>query len=151
MLGADKTNEIIKALRDEKMELCFWHILCLGYKTNGRGGNYPYKELTNEELSKIFYERYINIDTTFANRYIDWLKDNYETDKTLTLLEGEYSMYIDAVKMLAYKSSYMLDKPYNVAPYHADEFRDRKMKHLSIIEAFGRIREDNGLEAYKEW
>lgn len=152
MLGAEKTNEIINELRDEKMELCFWNILCLGYKTNGRGGNYPYKELTDKELNKIFQNRYsINIDTTFANRYIDWLKDNYETENTLTLLEGEYSMYIDAVKMLAYKSSYMLDKPYNVAPYHADEFRDRKMKRLSIIEAFGRIREDNGLEVYKEW
>jgi hypothetical protein len=60
-------------------------------------------------------------------------------------MEGEFSMYIDGVVKKAYKSSYQLDKPYNL-----DYRNDENKKSFRVKEAFARIRKDNGLMMYDE-
>lgn len=131
MLGVDETLAIIDELRKKG----FYDFLFLGYKTNGRGATQQYTELKRNDLFKLFKHRHcVGIDTTFANRYKTWLDNNYETETTVTLNEGEYSMYIDAVTGTAYKSSYQLDIPYDI-----------KSGGIGVLEAFKRIRMDNGL------
>ena len=49
----------------------------------------------------------------------------------MTLNEGEFSMYIDGVSQQAYKSSYNLEKPYNMKYVPYDE-RDKNPMY-SII------------------
>lgn len=156
LLGVDKTNEIIKILQDDKLDYnyYFYSILFLGYKTNGRGITQQYTTFNDIDLDKLLSKKYcISVDTTFANRYIDWLKDHFETSKTLTLLEGEYSMYVDAVNLKAYKSSYMLQQPYNLATRYMvnTDNLDGNKPTETIISAFTWIRRDNNLPIYNEW
>ena len=140
LLGVEKTMELIQKI-EKQYE--YFNFLFLGYKTNGRGKTQEYKTFTNDELTKLFGEDLlVSIDTTFANTYKDWLEKNFETDKTITLNEGEYSMYIDAVEEKAYKSSYQLDKPYNLKYGRGEE------KTYSVEQAFKNIRKDNGFEIY---
>lgn len=131
LLSVDETLAIMAELRKKE----FYSFLFLGYKTNGRGATQKYTELKRNDLFKLFAYHYcIGIDTTFANRYKTWLDNNYETKTTVTLNEGEYSMYIDAVTGTAYKSSYQLDTPYVI-----------NVGGIGVREAFKRIRTDNGL------
>jgi uncharacterized protein YukJ len=124
-------------------------VLYLGYKTTGRGNTQKYKEFTKEDLLSIFKDaRCVSIDTTFANRYFWWIKDNFSYAKTMTLNEGEFSMYIDGVSQQAYKSSYNLEKPYNMKYVPYDE-RDKNPMY-SIKEAFAKIRKDGGFKTYDE-
>ena len=60
-------------------------------------------------------------------------------------MEGEYSMYIDGVEEKAYKSSYNLEKPYNM---HVEY--PKKEKTYGVKDAFSEIRKDNGLKSYEE-
>ena len=146
MLGAKKTREFIDKLRGSS----YCSFLLLGYKSMGRGKNLEVKKFSDKDLSIIFANLYsVNIDTTFANRYKDWIEKNWHTEHTVTYLEGEYSMYIDAVNGIAYKSSYNLDKPYRL-PSTEHNYRERseKLKKGELfypIDAFKKIREDNGL------
>ena len=143
LLGTEKTIELIKKVKSHN----FYSILLLGYKTNGRGKTQNHSDFTDDELEQIFDGNYsINVDTTFANKYYNWLKDNFETEHTLTLNEGEYSMYIDGVTKKAYKSSYQLDKPYNIEP---KEWQNENKTWFTITQAFNNIRKDNGFEIYK--
>lgn len=167
MLGVYRTTEIIKILNgksnrnkdgvflyDEKERNYFYNFLFLGYKTNGRGESQSYTTFSNKELTELFNEAgVISIDTCFGNRYINWINNNFgEVDKTLTLTEGEYSMYIDAVSLKAYKSSYQLDKPYNLAGPIMNGVDSHSIKpYWDVITAFGKIRRDNGLPIYNEW
>lgn len=144
LLGVERTIEIMNELRSRK----FYSFLFLGYKTNGRGATQEYVKFTDEELKRLFEDSpYVSLDTTFANTYYEWLKDNYETENTITLNEGEYSMYIDAVNNLAYKSSYQLDKPYNLTMGNYDE---HGKTWFTPIEAFANIRRDNGFKVYEK-
>jgi hypothetical protein len=59
--------------------------------------------------------------------------------------EGEYSMYIDAVEEKAYKSSYQLDKPYNM---HHEYLK--KEEYYNVKDAFANIRKDSGFKTYDE-
>ena len=143
-LGIKKTRDLINKLRD--ME--YYSILFLGYKTNGRGISQEYHNFTDDDLKTLFDELYcISLDTTFAKKYYHWLKDNFETDHTLTLNEGEYSMYIDGVEQVAYKSSYQLDKPYNL---RRGQWEDHEKTWFTPVEAFNHIRKDNGFKVYGE-
>lgn len=136
LIGAEMTNKITDGA-------LYADFLFLGYKELGRGTGHKVKRFTDSELSSLFDGRFrIGIDTSFANTYREWLEKNYETDKTITYIEGEYSMYIDGVTMNAYKSSYQLDKPYTL-----ERVRDKKWYRTD--EAFAHIREDNGLPKYK--
>ena len=56
-------------------------------------------------------------------------------------------MYIDGVEMKAYKSSYQLDKPYNLL---YTNYNERGITWFDVEDAFARIREDNGFKTYKE-
>lgn len=102
---------------------------------------------TFEELMEVIKLYCVSLDTSFASKYYGWLKDNFETEHTITLNEGEYSIYIDGITKNAYKSSYQLDKPYNLEYGNWDE-RDKTW--YTAIEAFTHIREDNGFETYKD-
>ena len=68
---------------------------------------------------------------------------------TLTRHEGEFSMYVDGVEKKAYKSSYQLDKPYNLNQ-ESYTYAEKDDKWFSLIDAFGHIREDNGFKKYEE-
>lgn len=142
-LGVEKTISFVEKLKKYN----FYDILFLGYKTNGRGKTQNITPFNEDDLKKIFNEQYtISVDTTFANKYYDWLKDNFETEHTLTLNEGEYSMYVDGVTKNAYKSSYQLDKPYNL---EIDSWENKNQTWFTVKEAFNNIRKDNGFEVYK--
>ena len=122
--------------------------LYLGYKENGRGASQKHVEFTKDELDNLFKGNYwVSIDTTFANRYLWWIKDNFSTKNTITTIEGEFSMYIDGVTQNAYKSSYQLDKPYNM---HIDYRKIKTVPFYNVREAFAKIRHDNGLKSYDE-
>lgn len=132
-LGVEMTNKIITEL--DKNE--FYKYLFLGYKENERGKTQKHYVFNDNDLSSIFENRYsVSVDTTFANKYKAWLTKNYAVKHTITYNEGEYSMYIDAVTGNAYKSSYQLDKPYNL--------NYGKREYYNIIKAFKNIRADNG-------
>ena len=143
-LGVELTKKI-----SDRIKGVWMPVLYLGYKPIGRGETQKYKEFTKEDLLSIFKDtRCVSIDTTFANRYFWWIKDNFSYAKTMTLNEGEFSMYIDGVSQQAYKSSYNLDKPYNMKCVPYDERENNPM--YSIKEAFTEIRKDGGFKTYDE-
>ena len=143
-LGAVVTKQII-----EKVDHTCLPVLFLGYKTNGRGKTQDHVVFTNDELRSIFNNRRsILIDTTFANRYLDWIKANYSYEHSITTIEGEYSMYIDGVTQNAYKSSYELDNPYPVGNRYNE--KHDYVERYSVHDAFAEIRRDNGLKAYDD-
>lgn len=143
-LGVELTKKI-----SNKIKNIWMPVLYLGYKKTGRGKTQKYQEFTNEDLISIFKDaRCVSIDTTFANRYFWWIKDNFSYAKTMTLNEGEFSMYIDGVSQQAYKSSYNLEKPYNMKFVPYDERENNPM--YNIKEAFAEIRKDGGFKTYDE-
>ena len=144
-LGSDLTKKMCNRLND-----IYIPILYLGYKPIGRGKDQKYNVFTEDDLLTIFKDIHcISVDTTFANRYFWWIKDNFSYAKTITLNEGEFSMYIDGVSEKAYKSSYNLDKPYNMKFVPYDE-RKKNVKIYNLKEAFAAIRKDGGFKTYDE-
>lgn len=136
-IGAEKTAEIVNTMEKRKM----WNnVLFLGYKENGRGKDCQWKKFDESDLKKIFcIEDYgYSIDTTFAQRYGDYLNKNFCTKYSITMFEGEFSMYIDGVTQNAYKSSYELDKPYKID----------WVNYNKLIDIFGNIRQDCGFEKF---
>lgn len=144
LLGAKETREII----DELYKMKYYNFLFLGYKINGRGATQEYHKFNEEDLKILFNGLWrTSIDTTFANSYKEWIDANYETKHTVTLNEGEYSMYIDGVEQKAYKSSYQLDKSYNLS---YQRYRETGEKYYSAVNAFNEIRRDCGFEIFKD-
>ena len=130
----------------------FFSFLFLGYKHTGRAANTTTKMLTEEELRELFKNVWnASIDTTFANRYWEWLDGEFATEHTITRQEGEFSMFIDAVEMKAYSSSYDLSKPYNlIEPEDWEEYKDGIGKTwFRPLSAFNCIRKDNGLPVFE--
>ena len=108
----------------------------LGFKDIGRGENCSVDKLSKYDLDILFRDRsYIDVDTSFANKYKNYLESKFDCKHTITYLEGEFSMYIDGVNDIAYKSSYDLSKPYD-------------LNIVTPLEAFNQIREDNNLPNY---
>ena len=142
-LGFDKTIEIVNRIDTASVYISK---LYLGFKQMGRAKDMKYTVFRGDQLDKMFSGcRTVRVDTAFANRYMWYIKDNFSYKNTITLLEGEFSMYIDGVEEKAYKSSYHLDKPYNMRlDYH------NPGDHMSIKQAFAAIRKDNGLLTYDE-
>lgn len=140
MLGIELTRLIL----EQAYKLNYYNKLFLGYKTNNRGASQNHVKFTNEDLNKLFEDLYsVGIDTTFTNTYKDWVIKNYDTKNTITWNEGEYSMYIDGVEENAYKSSYQLDKPYNLTI----NWEEKNVNPwYDVIQAFNNIRNDNGFK-----
>lgn len=147
MIGVKTTKAIKTAVDEDKDMWC--NFLYLGYKTNGRGANVKAKEFTKDELDELFDRAYAHIDTTFANRYWWYIKDHFSTGQTITLNEGEFSMYVDGVEEKAYKSSYQLDKPYDMKPRDYNEDGEGT-KWYDLEEAFTEIRRDGGFKVYED-
>lgn len=147
LLGSKKCIEFINTIKNN--EISIYDYLFLGYKTNGRG-NKNIKKLNNTELNELFNTfKYVSIDTSFANTYLDYLKDNFYIDKSITLTEGEFSMYIDGITGFMYKSSYQLDKPYTT-DWGYKESTSVIYKN-TFIDVFEAIRQDNNLPIYSEY
>lgn len=143
-LGIEKSVAIVKKAKS----MGYFPILFLGYKTLGRGADCKYNHFTDDELKKLFGdETWINIDTTFANRYSEYIKANFEHASTVTWNEGEFSMYVDAVEEKAYKSSYHLDNSYNM---HIDWDKRDEVPFYRLKEAFTLIRKDGGFGTWDE-
>ena len=142
-IGVDESKSISEYFRKPNVYI---NSLFLGYKENGRGSSQKHIEFTKDDLDKLF-DGYncVSVDTTFANRYFWWIKDNFSFKNTITRVEGEYSMYIDGVTENAYKSSYQLDKPYNLT-YTTMNLQARNKEWFEVIDAFKNIRKDNGFE-----
>lgn len=142
-LGFDKTMEIVDRIDKASVYISK---LYLGFKQMGRAKGMDYNVFSSDQLDRMFSGcRTVRVDTAFANRYMWYIKDNFSYKNTITLLEGEFSMYIDGVEEKAYKSSYHLDKPYNMRlDYH------NPVDHMSLKQAFAAIRKDNGLLTYDE-
>lgn len=150
-LGFEKTKEImtkageLKRTYDNGSSYTWWPgILFLGFKQMGRANNTAVKRLTDDELNSLFTGSYcLSIDTTFAKNYEEWIKANMSYKYSITWNEGEFSMFIDGVNKMAYKSSYHLDKPYSLS------WNNKCVQTYSVKNAFGKIREDGGFPIYK--
>ena len=117
-------------------------VLFLGLKQTGRAKNIEHKLLTANELSSLVKASGYQfcVDTAFINTYNEWFKKEYEDCERffLTRNEGEYSMFIDAVKMQAFTSSYKDDGGIAIN------------KGATIDEVFGEIRRKNGFKVYEK-
>jgi hypothetical protein len=124
-------------------------VLFLGLKQSGRAKNLEHKLLSEENLDLFArtsgYQ--FNVDTAFINTYEAWFTEIYGGDDKffLTKYEGEYSMFIDAVKMQAYTSSYKDDGGIDLYNYDCeyDYVKD-------INEVFGEIRRKNGFKVFEK-
>ena len=79
---------------------------------------------------------------------LEYLKEKFYIDKLVTLNEGEFSLYADAVEKKIYKSSYHLDKPYELYNYYAEWGSNENEGKLNLKEIFQNIRKDNGLNNF---
>ena len=117
--GHDSFREMIGWI-DEKNIDGRWtdskiHVTLLGFKPLGRAeGRQP--ELIPEIVDVLMKTKVtpIGVDTKFATDYKKFLEAHGIDKKLYTTEEGQYSMYMDAVKSLAYKSSWQLDKPVDI-------------------------------------
>jgi len=111
-------------------------ITILGFKQLGRAQNI--ERQLQPEIIDIFMELKhtpIGIDTKFAHDYQEYL-DSKNIDRRLyTTEEGQFSMYIDAVKERAYRSSYELDYPVDYNKIHYGGYK-------KIIEVFSKINQN---------
>jgi hypothetical protein len=115
-----KTIALIEERNEEYTHGFTWndpliHVTLLGLKNIGRATNIP-RDPKPEIIDVITRTSFtpIGIDTKFANDYQVFL-DNQGIDRKLyTTEEGKFSMYVDMLKMEAYKSSYELDKPISI-------------------------------------
>ena len=162
MIGAQESAEILRKMtilngryRQEKNDNRYWtvnscKVLFLGLKQVGRATKLAHKMLTANDLDFLAEEsRYqFNVDTAFINTYSDWFEENYgESERFfLTRHEGEFSMFIDAVKMQAFTSSYKDDGGIDIRNHDADYDYD---KVRPINEVFGEIRKKNGFKVFE--
>lgn len=148
-LGFEKTMEILDWQR--KGEKHWANVLFLGYKENGRGSSCDHETFTKDQIQALFKDMYsIAIDTSFAKKYGDYIKETFSTRFSLTENEGEYSMYVDGVTMNAYKSSYETEVPYYVGWEIGVDWKKKTKTHHDVKKAFANIRKDNGFPVYVE-
>lgn len=121
--------------------------LLLGLKQVGRAfDSVPFKFDDNEllELVKASDWNYC-IDTAFINTYREYYTEWYDgvEDFFVTRNEGEFSMYIDAVTAMAYKSSYDTKEGF---PIEMAKYCDNPK---TIEPVFAKIREQCGFKVYE--
>ena len=124
-------------------------VLFLGLKQSGRAKNLEHKLLSEEDLGLLAQtsDYQFNVDTAFINTYETWFAEAfYDTEEFfLTKYEGEYSMFIDAVKMQAYTSSYKDDGGIDLYK------NNNKYDYVKDInEVFGEIRRKNGFKVFEK-
>ena len=154
LLGVQLTKDIMNEATEQKMWITS---LFLGYKTNGRGAKCEHVVFSDDELNALFNDVHyrVAIDTSFANSYYKWLDENFAISKCITLNEGEFSIYVDGVNQVLYKSSYQLDKPYRLYEWNdkeikANPFKARAIEVNDVMGAFACVRKDNGLKVYSD-
>lgn len=159
MLGVEKTLDLIKQIKErvsEKASMVSPTILFLGYKETGRGKDVPNVRFTEKELKRLFgldsekfRDYWIGIDTCFVKHYPDFCKENF-SQFSYTETEGEFSMYIDAVNEVAYKSSYELENGYELKFDEKEKIYDERKYSCpsGIKQAFRKIRREQGLPIY---
>jgi organic radical activating enzyme len=121
------TMDDLELLRDTVEELNAWNcpqrnsnaaqinITMLGYKSTGRGESMNVGKMDGLiDYIKKYRKTRVGVDTKIVNDYSDELAKTNIDNRLFTTAEGEFSMYIDAVKELAYKSSYELEKPVEI-------------------------------------
>jgi hypothetical protein len=121
-------------------------VLFLGLKCTGRAKTLEHNLLSSDDLSLLYRVSNCSfcVDTSFVNTYSDWFKSKYYDNDNLFLTrhEGEYSMFIDAVKMKAYTSSYKDDGGIDICD------NDGCYKSIDIL--FGEIRKKNGFQVFEK-
>lgn len=121
-------------------------VLFLGLKHTGRAKTLEHNLLSYDDLSLLYGVSNCSfcVDTSFVNTYSDWFKSKYYDSDNLFLTrhEGEYSMFIDAVKMKAYTSSYKDDGGIDICD------NDGCYKSIDIL--FGEIRKKNGFQVFEK-
>lgn len=159
MLGVEKTLDLIKQIKQvisPDRSMTSPTILFLGYKETGRGKNVPNVRFNEKELKRLFgldsdnFRGYwIGIDTSFIKHYPDFCKENF-SQFCYTETEGEFSMYIDAVNEVAYKSSYELENGYELKFDEKEKIYDEWKYNCpsGIKQAFRKIRREQGLPIY---
>ena len=161
MLGVQESVEILRKMRvingkcrEAHKDNRHWttntcKVLFLGLKQAGRAKALEHKMLTASDLDLLVEESnyQYNVDTAFINTYTDWFDENYgESERFfLTRHEGEYSMFIDAVKMQAFTSSYKDDGGIDIRK-HDDDYD----KVRDISDVFGEIRKKNGFKVFEK-
>lgn len=142
----EKMNDINKQRQEQKQDDFYDNNKCkvifLGLKQVGRAKNMEHNLLTEDELNTLFKACYwqLNVDTAFINTYNDWFNKEYQGDERffLTKHEGEFSMFIDSVKMQGFTSSYKDDGGIAIND-------DTKLNKL-----FGEIRRKNGFKVFEK-
>lgn len=113
---------IIEKTFQNILKECVYHglgIVILGFKTTGRG--MKYLESNNKKFDFNYLDILMNfnkknnlirvgIDTVFATKYQNDLKENKIDKELYTLEEGKFSCFIDATKKQIGPSSFMPDK-----------------------------------------
>ncbi len=121
-------------------------VLFLGLKRTGRAKTLEHNLLSSDDLSLLYRVSNCSfcVDTSFVNTYSDWFKSKYYDSDNLFLTrhEGEYSMFIDVVKMKAYTSSYKDDGGIDICE------NDGCCKPIDIL--FGEIRKKNGFQVFEK-
>ena len=164
MIGVEETKKILHKMwctintekkndSSENNDYTYWKanyckVLFLRLKQSGRAKNLEHKLLTANELNELreASKYQFNVDTSFINTYDEWFKSHYSDSEKffLTRHEGEYSMFIDAVKMQAFTSSYKDDGGIDIRKH--DGYDTVK----NINEVFAEIRKKNGFKVFEK-
>jgi organic radical activating enzyme len=90
-------------------------VTLLGFKPIGRGENIQHHLVSDiDEIFNSINHTSIGVDTKFAHDYKPFLDAMGIDPKLYTTIEGEYSMYVDAVAMKAYRSSWQLEDEFPI-------------------------------------
>ena len=122
--------------------------LFLGLKKTGRASDAKGVTFTNKQIEELIqvsgWEHCV--DTSFINTYDKFYNDWYHGDEEyfLTRNEGEFSMFIDAVKMTGHKSSYDSSEGFPIVFKENDYWGTDVIKNV-----FSQVRESCGFEVYK--
>lgn len=129
---------LLKMLNEIKEYSLESDVLFLGFKTNGRGHTANPKHVDNmKEIFDYIIENKISLqcDTKFVKDYFDIVQE-FGSELTYDIKEGEYSMNIDCVENFYSQSSYNLD------------FKGAITSDFNIVEAFKEVREYGGLAIF---
>ena len=117
-------------------------VLFLGLKQSGRAKAIKHNLMTSNDLNTLQEKANytFNVDTSFVNTYEMWFNEQHHGGENyfLTKHEGEFSMFIDAVKMQGFTSSYKDDGGIAIND-------DTKLNEL-----FGEIRRKNGFKVFEK-
>lgn len=117
-------------------------VLFLGLKQSGRAKLIKHNLLTATDLNTLQEKANytFNVDTSFVNTYKMWFNEQYHGGENyfLTKHEGEFSMFIDAVKMQGFTSSYKDDGGIAIND------------DIKLNELFGEIRKKNGFKVFEK-